>query len=255
MKIIIYDIEITPKLGWFYPPDYETKALHIERDWHVMCFAWKELGKKKVHFHALNDYAGYEEDPYNDKELLLDLRKMLDDADVVIGHNSDKFDEKKANARFVYHGITPPSPYERIDTLKIARANFKFDSNRLNDLGEYLGLGTKKGSHKDLWKDCIDGDKKAWKKMEQYNKQDIVLTEKVYLKIRGWAKVHPHMDKYRKKEDVVVCKKCTSLNVIRRGYIAAASKWKRRYYCNECNTWFQGTKSFKIKPEDYDKRR
>lgn len=248
MKIIIYDIEISPNNGWYYPPGYETRIIKNERPWHLMSFAYKELGKKKVYVHALPDYKLYKTEPYNDKELLLDLRNMLDDADLVIGHNSDRFDNKKANARFIYHGIDQPSPYEKADTLKMARSNMKFDSNRLDDLGEYLGVGRKKGSHSDLWYDCIQGDEKAWRKMKRYNKQDIVLTELVYLKLRSWATSHPNMSKYRKNEEDVSCPRCSSLNYNKRGYMPVASRWRHRYKCKDCGRWFQSVKSYKIKP-------
>jgi len=248
MRIIIYDIEVSPILSWTYPPNYETRVQKIERGWHLMSFAYKELGKKKIHVHALPDYNLYEYEPYNDKALLQDLRKMLDDADLVIGHNSDKFDNKKANARFVYHDIAEPSPYEKADTLKIARSNFKFDSNRLDDLAQYLGIGTKQGNHGDLWHACLHRDEKAWRKMKAYNKQDVHLTEQVYLKLRSWHKSHPNMSKYRKNEEDVICPTCSSTNYWKRGYLGVASRWKQRYECTDCGRWYTGNKTYKVKP-------
>lgn len=250
MKIIIYDIEVSPKLGYYYPPDYETKGIRVERDWHLMSFAYKELGKKKIHVHALPDYQLYEFEPYNDRALLQDLRNMLDDADLVIGHNSDRFDNKKTNARLIFHGIDQPSPYETADTLKIARANFKFDSNRLDDLAQYLGLGRKQGSHGELWHDCLHGNEKAWRAMKRYNRQDVALTEQVYLKLRGWAKTHPNMSKYRNNEDDTACDRCASTNYQKRGFSPKASRWRIRYKClnPECGKWFLSVKSYKVKP-------
>lgn len=248
MKIIIYDIEITPILGWYYPPAYETRGVLTERDWHMMSFAWKELGKKKVYVKALCDYPGYKDDPYNDKALLQDLRNMLDDADLVIGHNSDRFDNKKANARFLFHNIEQPSHYDRADTLKMARAIGKFDSNSLNNLGKYLGLGEKVGSHAGLWRDCLNGNKKAWKAMKVYNKQDVALTEEVYLKLRGWANTHPNMSKYRKYAEDVACTYCSSTDFQKRGSKPKGARWRRQYQCKTCKEYFFGTKSYKVKP-------
>jgi len=248
MKIIIYDIEITPILGWYYPPAYETRGVLTERDWHMMSFAWKELGKKKVYVKALCDYPGYKDDPYNDKALLQDLRNMLDDADLVIGHNSDRFDNKKANARFLFHNIEQPSHYDKADTLKMARAIGKFDSNSLNNLGKYLGLGEKVGSHAGLCIDCLYGNKKAWKAMKKYNKQDVTLTELVYNKLKAWAGTHPNMQKYRTDAEQVICRICAGINLSRRGYTAKATLWRQRYKCKDCGAWSQGTKGHKVKP-------
>ena len=39
--------------------------------------------------------------------------------------------------------MPPPSPYKTIDTLKIARKYFGFNSSKLDDLGRVLGAGEK----------------------------------------------------------------------------------------------------------------
>ena len=82
----------------------------------------------------------------------------------------DEFDIKKANARFIYHGLKPTKFYLSIDTKKVAKKYFKFDSNSLSSLGEYLGLGEKvdTGGYS-LWKGCLLGDPASWKKMKMRN--------------------------------------------------------------------------------------
>lgn len=121
---------------------------------------------------------------------MVKIRRLLNEAEIVIGHNSDSFDHKKINARMLFWGMKPPSPYRTIDTLKIARQKFAMLSNKQDDIGKYLGTGRKIKTDKNLWLDCIKGNKRALKDMAQYNAQDVVLLEKNYLKLRPWMLIH-----------------------------------------------------------------
>ena len=77
----------------------------------------------------------------------------------------------------------------QIDMLKIARKQFRFPSNKLDYVGKTLGVGAKT-EHEgfDLWIKCMNRDGKAWKRMEEYNKQDVILLEKVYHRMLPWIK-------------------------------------------------------------------
>ena len=99
--------------------------------------------RRKSIVKALCDYPEYDANLDNDFFLVKDLRNLFDEADVLIAHNGDRFDVRKAQARMVAYSMKPPSRYQTIDTLKAARKYFKFESNRLNDLGQYLGIGKK----------------------------------------------------------------------------------------------------------------
>ena len=151
----------------------------------MLSFAYKWQGSDKIHIHALPDYPLFKKDKENDKHLIEDLHDLFDEADVLIAHNGDRFDIRKSNARFITQGLRPPSPYKSIDTLKAARRFFQFDSNKLNDLGQYLGVGRKlPHTGFDLWSRCMRGEKSAWKTMKEYNARDIVLLERVYEKLK-----------------------------------------------------------------------
>jgi DNA polymerase elongation subunit (family B) len=108
----------------------------------MLSFAVKWDGEKRVKTYALPDYPLFKRDKENDRDLVKDLYDVFDEADILIAHNGDRFDIRKSNARFIQHGLKPPITYKTIDTLKIARRQkFKFDSNRLNDLGHISGSG------------------------------------------------------------------------------------------------------------------
>lgn len=243
-KILYYDIETSPLVGYAWKK-WEADILEVKQDWYILsfCAKWKD-GKTIVK--ALPDYLLYKKEPHNDRSLVRDLWELFNEADVIIGHNSDKFDNRKSNARFIAHGLTPPVPYKTIDTLKIARQSFNFTSNRLDDLGKALGVGRKlKTGGFDLWLRCLGGDLKAWGLMKKYNKQDVVLLEEVYLKLRPWAKSHPNLSLLEEK---VSCPKCGSEKIQFRGYARNLTTKYRRFQC-ECGAWGRTTKNIlEIKP-------
>ena len=164
---------------------------------------------------GLPDYQGYKNGSEDDSKLVKELWGLLDRADIVVAQNGDKFDIKKINARFAYYRLPPPSPYRTVDTLKVARKYFAFSSNKLDHLGQFLQLG-RKMEHEGfpLWRRCMLGDKKAWKKMKAYNRQDVLLLEKVYYRFLPWISNHPNMAMYNEGK---VCPKCSSDKGFKRG--------------------------------------
>lgn len=236
-KILFLDIETAPSLGWVWEK-YQTNVIDFKSNWYVLSYAYKWAHESEVHAVGLIDYPGYKRDRENDKQLMKDLWKLMDEADVIIAHNGDSFDLPKINTRFVTHGLTPPTPYKTVDTLRIARKVFAFESNKLDDLGRYLGVGRKlphTGFH--LWRGCMEGDPESWVTMKQYNAHDIELLEKVYYIVRAWDKRHPLVNQGEAER----CPTCGSGNCQRRGFSYTLLRKKQRYQCNECHRWFEGS--------------
>lgn len=241
-RILLLDIETAPSLGYAWTK-YDTNIIEFTQDWYILCFGYKWLGDSGVTVRALPDYKGYKKALQDDRNMMVDLWKVLDEADIVVAHNGDSFDIKKINARFLVHGLTPPSTYKTVDTLKAARKHFKFDSNRLNDLGKTLGTGGKL-PHIGfaLWKGCMAGDPEAWEVMKQYNAQDIVLLEDLYLKLRPWIANHPDVSLFGDKHihGDVSCPSCGGNHVQRRGIAVARTRRYQRLNCQSCGAWFSG---------------
>jgi len=246
-KILIFDIENSPNQAWMWGLFQElTSAEMVEVPWFMLCWAAKWLGKKEIMSSALIDYPKeYKKNPESDKHILQNLWNLLDEADIVVGHNVKAFDVRKANARFIMNGMTPPSPYKIVDTLLVARNKFFFTSNKLNDLSQYLNLGQKveTGGFK-LWKQCMQGDKKAWEKMVTYCKHDVRLTEKIYLKLRPFMDNHPNVNIYMNNENLK-CPKCSSEHIKKEGFAYTAVSKFQRYSCLDCKGWFRSNKPIK----------
>lgn len=175
-KVLFFDIETTYIIGAVWNV-WEVNVAKILQDWRILCVAYK-WGDGKIQFVRTNG---------DDKQLLQKLHELFCDADIIVGHNGNSFDIKKTNARLIYHGFAPPESYKTVDTLRVAKKYFKFTKNDLNSLGEYLGLG-KKVKHEgiNLWTDCMNNKRSAWKLMRKYNEQDVLLLEKVYKRMLPW---------------------------------------------------------------------
>ena len=204
-----------------------------------MSYAAKWLDEKEIIVRALPDFPLYKRDKHDDRALIMELHALLSKADILIAHNGDAFDMKKANARFIMHGLDPIPPLKMIDTLKIARRHFKFNSNKLDALGNYLGVGRKLAhSGTRLWLACIEGDLKAWKEMKAYNVQDVALLEKIYFKLRPYASNHPNINVISRQTNA--CPACGSTNLVKRGYHYTLTSEAQQFACKDCHKWSMG---------------
>jgi hypothetical protein len=236
MKILLYDIETAPNLAFVWGM-YEQNVIEFKSEWYILSFSAKWLGRSEVMTRALPDYPGYEKDKENDLLLLKDLWELMSEADVIVGHNSDAFDNKKVNTRFIELGFSPPEPYRTVDTRKIAKKHFAFNSNKLDDLGRRLGVGRKiKTGGFELWRGCLDGDEKSWAKMKKYNRQDVLLLEKVYLKLRPWGG-HPNIAALAEAD---VCGRCGSDHLNKRGRGVTLKGVYQIWRCMKCGGSVKG---------------
>lgn len=85
-----------------------------------------------------------------DKKIIEDFVKVMADADELVGHNLDKFDTKFIMGRALKHGILGLPKYQSTDTLKLARKHFMLNSNKLDYIAQFLGLGSKTKDRKSV---------------------------------------------------------------------------------------------------------
>lgn len=230
-RVLFWDIETAPILGTAWA-NYDTNLIWVVEDWYILCFAYKWQGGK-TQVISLPDFKLYKKDPKNDIEVVKALQALFEEADITIAHNGDRFDVRKTNARILKHNLPRPIPPKTIDTLKVSRKNFALTSHKLDDLGEYLGVGRKIKTDKDLWEGCVAGDMKAWKKMKKYNIQDVELLERVYNKLLPWIDNHPSLSILENRPDS--CPNCGGTNVIARSkYHPTKTQAYQYHQCNDC---------------------
>lgn len=229
MKVLLFDIETTPNLGYTWGK-WEQNVMEFVKEWQLLSYSYKWLNKDKILVESQRNQS--------EAGLVNSLWSLFDEADVVIAHNGDNFDIKKAKTKFVEFGLPPTAPFKSIDTKKLAKRYFQFNSNSLNDLAKYFKIGNKTPhTGFDLWLGCMKGDKKSWGLMEKYNKQDVVLLEKIYLKLRQWDKQHPNLSF---DEETLSCPVCCSHKIQKRGFQVAITRKYQRLCCQSCGHWFRG---------------
>lgn len=231
-RVLFYDIENTPNLAYVWDK-YEQNVIAYKKEWEILSVAYKFQGDKEVTFVS-------REGRKTDLNVVKALHKIFSEADLLIAHNGDSFDQRKAKARMAFHGLTPPKILNSLDTKKIAKNYFRFNSNSLNDLGEHFGLG-KKVKHQgfELWEGCMADKRSAWKVMEKYNKQDVVLLEKLYNKFLPWIQNHPSIAKMQNPAEAGGgCPNCGGTSIRKEGFRATHAQVKRQWSCNTCGGWF-----------------
>lgn len=249
-RIVSFDLEVSPALGYFYPPTWETGILKTKERQKLMSFAWQVVGEKKIHALNLSAMDTYKVDRFNDKLLVMELHKVMSEADILLGQNSDQFDVKMANYFFIMNDLKPIPPKKYIDTKKIAKRYFRFLNNTLDNLGEELGFGGKtKITYAHLWVPAfLEGDKKSWKLMDTYCKNDVDKTTKIYLKMRGFMHQHPSLSRISGESDS--CPRCSSYNFRTKAYRTTNTSSYRQFQCNDCNGFFSDRKPTSDKEGD-----
>lgn len=232
MRILHLDIETSPHTAFVWGLFKETVPIQrLIETGRTMCVAAKWHKQSGVKF-----FAEWQE---GHKEMMLALRDMMTEADLVVHYNGDKFDLPTINKEFVYYGITPPAPYKSLDLYKIVRRNFRFPSNKLDYVSQQLGLGAKT-QHEgfDLWVKCMEGKETAQRKMERYNKQDVRLLEKLYKHLLPWVNNHPSHALYADSSRPL-CSNCGAHHLQSRGYAYTKTMRYRRWECQSCGKWMR----------------
>jgi hypothetical protein len=232
MKILAWDIELTPMTvySWSLWPNF-IPIQQIEKPQEVMCFGARWYGKKQVMFKSTHHHGK--------QEMLETIHALLDEADAVMSWNGASFDTKHINREFIEAGMKPPSPYIEIDLMRVAKKRFKFPSNKLDYVSGALDVGHKV-QHEgfQLWLDCMDGNKSAWKKMKEYQLQDVNLLIDLYEKLLPWIDNHPNVNSA--SGDVDNCVACGSAHVARAGTRVTSTGKYLRYQCQDCGKWMRG---------------
>jgi len=237
-KIAFLDIETAPSVGWVWGK-WEQNVLDFIENGYILSYAFKRAYNETVKTRILPDYPQiWEQNKKDDSALLKDLWGDMDSTDIIVAHNGDKFDIPQIYTRFAQLGWMPPSPFQVIDTLKIARRKFKFKSNKLDDLGRDLSIG-RKMPHTgfNLWKDCMNGKARSFEIMRKYNKQDVLLLEELFHRFLPWGGNLPNVN----RGGALRCIRCGSSSVTVAGERFTNLRKKDQIRCSNCGGWFEGS--------------
>lgn len=238
-KTLIFDIECAPCEGYFWNTrawNINIPSSQLKNDWFMLTWSAKWLNSPETYSFKLTPKEAKEKD---DNRIVRALWNLFEEANMIVAHNAFGFDIPMVNTRFIIHNLNPPTPYKIIDTLRIAKRVMKSTYNSLDFLGKSFGLGGKKKTEFQLWIDCIAGKASALKEMAEYNIQDVILLEEVYLRLRGWMHSHPNLNLFQTESG---CSHCGSMKIKYAGEYAAQTRSFRAYRCLDCGGFSRETK-------------
>lgn len=246
-RILLLDLESAPSQAYIWRRWKENiPQARVISEGYLLTYSAKWLGSDTMIANRITN-------PEDDYNLVKELWDLYNQADIVIAHNLNKFDQPLLFARMIQHGFEPPSPTKSVDTLVIAKKNFKFPSNALDSLAVYLDIPERKIQHSgfDLWTRCMNMEDAAFEEMLEYNMQDVVVLEQVYLKLRAWDKLAPNLALYYNDvSDYPRCVCCGSIKLTKTKHKAytALSKFDT-YQCDECGKYNRTRSNLRTKIE------
>jgi len=240
-RIVLFDLEtlvdlrevlkVFPAIG-----NYPGLTLRAQLQ-SVICFGYKVFGENGVHCQSAWDYRSWVNDVNDDRELCEFAYEILKDADAVVTHNGKKFDWKFLQTRLSKHGLPALPKIKHVDTRQESSRNLFLFNNKLDNIGQYL-LGDKKLDHEgwELWVKVHGRDAKAMATMADYCKQDVLLLEKAFRKLRPFVRDIPNHNLFVVGGSRNLCPACGSTRIKKNGHRYNQTMSYQRYLCLDCGT-------------------
>jgi DNA polymerase elongation subunit (family B) len=170
-----------------YVWDLETTNLNTFMG-QLIAASFLDLATGEVFTRNINDFFGRPQD--KEIALLEWVLEMMEDADILIGHNTIGFDMGFLRGRLAIHGLTTPLPRrQHWDTYQIARHGFKGRTQgySLENLADFfrLPVGKDKPSKHD-WAASIILDEDAIERITERCEADVLVN--AYL----WEALRPY---------------------------------------------------------------
>ena len=242
MKILHLDIEISPSLATVWGLFNQNIGLHaLMGNSEVLTWAAAWDGDDSVIYDGLHLSTK--------EEMIRNIHGLIEEADVVVTYNGNKFDLKILNKEFLELGLSPPAPYTSVDLLNVVRKNFRFTSNKMDYVCKKLGIpGKVEHRGHQMWLDCMAGKKAAFVEMSEYNRHDVIMLEMLFRRLRPWIRIL----NYSVFNQADVCPHCGGKHYESRGTRVTKAGIYRRFHClsKGCGGWFQSNKT-EAKPEKF----
>lgn len=241
MKILIGDIELSHATYLAYPakrPQYLRREQMLHPQF-LFSFAYNWYGQKRIHcVHLLQDMKRFRKNFRDDEHVIREAHRVLSEADVFVGHNSDRFDIPHIEWRAKLLGL-PPITIAKVDTLKAAKKHFNAPSNSMDNLLKDLGYEGKVGKPTEKeWFAAALGDIAEIRKIIKYNKHDVRAQIKLYEEVRPWITNHPNFNLFVRDRDgneIGVCRNCGSPNLhIKENRTLTNGSMRHIYSCKDC---------------------
>ena len=235
-RILIIDIERRPMMSYHWSPkvQYIPARMNIDRGG-MISYAAKWYGHPDVEFKSVH-HDGKD-------DMLESVWRVLDEADVVVGFNSQGFDLPHIVGELALAGFCEPSPYKQADLMKAAKRKFNLPYNSLAAICEDFGLDAKlANSGFDLWIGCLEGDEECWAEMREYNIQDTLITEQLFDRLRGFLPATFNLNMYRSAR-LSGCGRCGNDVLEDAGFAYTPTRAYKQFWCEVCGGYSRATHS------------
>ena len=235
IKRLFFDIETSPNVVYSWRIGYNLTLTpdNIIDERKIICISYKWEDSDKI-------YSLKWDKNQCDKQMLIDFIEQANQADELIAHNGDRFDIKWIRTRCIFHRIPMFPQYKTLDTLKKAKNGFNFNSNKLDYIAQFLGVGAKvKHSGFDMWKKVMKNDPEAMDEMVNYCEGDIIVLEDVYFIMQNYIKTNTHNGVINNNLKYS-CPNCGSEHSeLLKNNVTAMGTIKRLMECNDCDYNFE----------------
>jgi transposase-like protein len=237
-RVLLFDLEVAGDIGLFFG----RRKINISQDaivtkgGYILCASWKYLGDSSVQSIHLTQDEVLSGDDFRITQKLYDL---YSDADAVLCHNSKGYDHKVVQSRGAYWDMPALPTVKVLDTLELTRKNLRLPSNKLDSIAAYFNLPLKLDhSGISLWVNVQSGDEVAMQNMVEYCRQDVVVLEAVWNKLKQVGKAGSDFNAALYFSDEVVrCRTCGSENVEKTGRTSStSSSVYDEYQCGDCGS-------------------
>lgn len=190
-NILIYDIETSRTRAWVWwtGKQYISHQQLID-DPAIITISWKWLGEDNI------EYVAWDKN-HSDEKVMEKFLEVYNRADMVIGYNNDRFDNRWINARAMKYDLDVNVHMKSYDIMKEEKRVFRVASYSMAYMSKYSNVIHKQGHEGiHMWNMIQTGtpaeQEEYLQKMIDYNIGDIAATEALYVRLRKYFghKIH-----------------------------------------------------------------
>lgn len=227
MKTLFYDIETSPIKAYIWRPGKQiVRPYQLDKECFInkiicITYCWNDGKPAKA--------IGWGFFKQDTASVIKRFDKIIEQADITIGKNSDRFDVKHINTHRMLAGLPGmPSWATRTEDLeKQLRKHFALPSFSLDYVSELLGFGGKIKMEFQDWIDILEKkDYSKYLKMLEYGTKDTEDTRAI------WNHCEKHFTpKWNISEGKLACYLCGSCDIIKIGPVYRGKTMYQRFRC------------------------
>lgn len=239
-RILFYDIETAPLQAWIWKPGKQVVRHNQLVEGHsrygIICITYcfnDSKPAKAIKWDFRKQDTG---------RVVAEFDKVIEQykPDVIIGKNSNRFDNKHINTIRMFEQLTPNTDiFKYVDDLEQQmRRYFYLPSYALDYISNELGLGGKIKMEMQDWIDivtrCPKVGKKKLDKMVKYGKKDIIDTRAIWDYCERYFQ--PKLNMATVLNEKHACYRCGGYNIVRNGKRTSGKTLYQRFHCKDCKT-------------------